>query len=138
MKKLTIIIGLLVAAQIAYTQSEVNITINVKGMLNRAGLLHVNVFNSSATYLKEPVRSMEFKLAEHEGDQFVIEGLPKGEYAISVVHDENSNGELDFGAMGPDEGYGFSNNPSAAFGPASYDDARLTIEEDTALTIKLN
>lgn len=138
MKKLTIIIGLLVAAQIAYTQNTVNITLNVKGMLNRAGLLQVSVFNSAANYLKEPVRSIEFKLEEHDGDQFIIEGLPKGEYAISVVHDENSNGELDFGAMGPDEGYGFSNNPPAAYGPAPYNDARLTVEEDIALTITLN
>ena len=138
MKKLTIIIGLLVAAQIVFSQDKVDLTLEVEGILDNTGLLKVNVFNSKDTYLKESVQSVSFDLEAAEGSQFVLEGLPKGEYAVSVVHDENKNGQLDFGAMGPVEGYGFSNNPPATFGPASYEDAKLEVEEDMVLTIKLN
>lgn len=138
MKKLVIVLGLLVAAKIACAQETVSVTLEVEGMLNSKGEMKVTVFNSEATYLKQPVKMLKVDLGSHESNTFVIEGLEKGEYAISVLHDENANGELDFGGMGPIEGYGFSNNPNAAFGPAEYSKARLNIESDTVLTIKLN
>ena len=118
MKKLVIILGLLVAAKIACAQETVSVTLEVEGMLNSKGKMSINVFNSKATYLQEAIQSIKVDLADHEGNTFVIENLEKGEYAISVHHDENDNGELDFGGMGPVEGYGFSNNPDASFGPA--------------------
>jgi uncharacterized protein (DUF2141 family) len=38
-------------------------------------------------------------------------GLKKGEYAVSVIHDENRNGKADESILGFfEEGYGFSNN----------------------------
>ncbi|MEM6525698.1 MAG: DUF2141 domain-containing protein [Bacteroidota bacterium] len=138
MKKLVIILGLLVAAKIVCAQETVSITVEVEGMLNHKGEMMVNVFNSSSSYLEEPFKSLKVDLNKHEGNIFLVEGLPKGEYAVSVLHDENKNGDLDFGGMGPVEGYGFSNNPNAAFGPAKYADAKFEIEGDTVLTIKLN
>lgn len=138
MKKLIIILGLLVAIKIAYAQETVSVTLEVEGMLNKKGNMSINVFNSTETYLKEPVQSMKIDLADYEGNSFILENLEKGEYAISVHHDENDNGELDFGGMGPVEGYGFSNNPDAAFGPAKYEAAKLDIQKDIVLAIKLN
>lgn len=57
----------------------------------------------------------------------VFRGVPEGEYALAVLHDENSNGELDTNIFGvPTEGYGVSNNAEAGtFGPPSYEDARF-------------
>ncbi len=138
MKKLIIILELLVAGKIACAQETVSITLEVEGILNSKGEMIVSVFDSKASYLKQAVKALKVDLANHEGNTFVIEGLEKGEYAISVLHDENGNGELDFGGMGPVEGYGFSNNPNAAFGPAEYSAAKLNIESDAVLTIKLN
>ncbi|MEM7109816.1 MAG: DUF2141 domain-containing protein [Bacteroidota bacterium] len=138
MKKLIIILGLLVVAKIACAQETVSITLEVEGMLNQKGEMRVSVFNSSSTFLKEPFKALKVDLEKHSGNTFTVDGLPKGEYAVSVLHDENENGELDFGGMGPVEGYGFSNNPNAAFGPAKYAEAKLMIETDTVLSIKLN
>ena len=138
MKNLIIIIGLLVAAQIAFSQDKVSLTLEVEGILDSTGVLKVNEFNSKDTYLKKSVRAVEFDLDALQEGSFILRDLPRGEYAISVVHDENRNGELDFGAMGPIEGYGFSNNPPAAFGPAAYEEARLNVENDMTLAIKLN
>ena len=138
MKKLVIILGLLVAAKIVAAQETVSVTLEVEGMLNNKGEMMINVFNSQATYLQKSIKALRVDLASHEGNSFVINDLDKGEYAISVVHDENTNGELDFGGMGPVEGYGFSNNPNAAFGPAEYSAAKFELSADTTLTIKLN
>ncbi len=39
--------------------------------------------------------------------------LAPGRYGLMVMHDENDNGKLDSNLLGiPQEGYGFSNNPS--------------------------
>jgi uncharacterized protein (DUF2141 family) len=40
---------------------------------------------------------------------FTFPSLPYGNYAVVVFHDENDNGEIDHGALGPKEPIGFSN-----------------------------
>jgi uncharacterized protein (DUF2141 family) len=51
-------------------------------------------------------------------------GVSSGAYAISVFHDENSNGKLDTNFVGiPREGVGASNNAKGHFGPPKFDAA---------------
>jgi len=54
-------------------------------------------------------------------------GLPQGDYAIAVIHDENGNGKLDTLAGIPREGFGFSRNPPVRFGPPRFSSARFTV-----------
>lgn len=64
-------------------------------------------------------------LARHQGT-CVFRGLPPGEYAIAVFHDENANNDLDQNIFGiPMEGTGASNDAYNLFGPPSYGDARF-------------
>ena len=56
---------------------------------------------------------------------FVFEDLPPGDYAIKVFQDADGDGELDFGFLGPEEAYGFSNGARATFGPPRWEDARF-------------
>ncbi|HKW33045.1 MAG TPA: DUF2141 domain-containing protein [Candidatus Acidoferrum sp.] len=51
-------------------------------------------------------------------------GMAPGTYAVSVFHDENSNGKLDTKFMGiPREGVGASNNAKGHFGPPKFEAA---------------
>lgn len=59
-----------------------------------------------------------------------FDGLPRGDYAIAVIHDENGNGRLDTFAGIPKEGFGFSRNPVITFGPPSFKAARFTVSGD--------
>lgn len=54
-------------------------------------------------------------------------GLPSGDYALSVVHDENGNGRLDTLLKMPREGFGFSRNPPIRFGPPTFAQARFAV-----------
>lgn len=56
-----------------------------------------------------------------------IEGLARGDYALSVIHDENRNSKLDTFAGIPREGFGFSRNPRIGFGPPRFAAAEFTI-----------
>jgi uncharacterized protein (DUF2141 family) len=61
--------------------------------------------------------------------------LEAGEYAIRYFHDENDNGKLEQNLFGmPVEGYGFSNNAKANFGPAAFEDMKVTITDQNLIT----
>lgn len=57
-----------------------------------------------------------------------FDGLPLGNYALAVIHDENSNAKLDTFAGIPREGFGFSRNPAIRFGPPKFNSARFPID----------
>lgn len=57
-------------------------------------------------------------------------GLPHGNYAVAVIHDENGNAKLDTFAGIPREGFGFSRNPPIRFGPPKFAAARFSIKDD--------
>ncbi|HSN82879.1 MAG TPA: DUF2141 domain-containing protein [Polyangiales bacterium] len=54
-----------------------------------------------------------------------FEGVAPGKYAVSVMHDENEDGELETSMVGrPKEWWGVSNNvPPERFGPPKYEAA---------------
>jgi len=71
--------------------------------------------------------------------QIEFADVAAGEYALSVFHDENGNGELDTGFMGiPKEPIGASNDARGRFGPPKFDDARFQVDDGVVeLTVNL-
>jgi len=56
----------------------------------------------------------------------VFGGVPAGDYAVTLFHDENGNGKFDSNFIGyPLEGYGFSNNAKARFKAPSFDECKF-------------
>lgn len=51
-----------------------------------------------------------------------------GSYAIALLHDENGNGKADMTLMIPREGFGFSRDAPARFGPPSFANAAFAVE----------
>ncbi|MGI9552193.1 MAG: DUF2141 domain-containing protein, partial [Aurantibacter sp.] len=66
--------------------------------------------------------------------------LDIGDYAISIYHDVDADGELDANLFKiPTEPTGFSNNPKSIFGPPDYRKALFSFGKDgQEITIKLN
>lgn len=63
--------------------------------------------------------------------RFRIDGLPPGEYAVAIIHDENGNAKLDTVLGIPREGFGFSRNPAIGFGPPRFSSARFGLAAGT-------
>lgn len=59
-----------------------------------------------------------------------FDGLPLGDYAVAVIHDENNNAKLDTFAGIPREGFGFSRNPPIRFGAPRFVAARFALTHD--------
>lgn len=62
-----------------------------------------------------------------------FDGLPRGDYAVAVIHDENGNRKLDTFVGIPREGFGFSRNPPIGFGPPHFAAARFTLGSDAGV-----
>jgi uncharacterized protein (DUF2141 family) len=60
----------------------------------------------------------------------IFEDVPYGKYAISLLHDENGNGEMDTNIFGyPQEGYGVSNNNTSGLRIPTFENARFELKE---------
>ncbi len=103
--------------------------IHITGFDNNDGVAKVALVNSKENYESDgtPYKGFNYKIINNEVIQTLT--LPHGEYAVKVIHDENSNDELDTRMFGiPKERYGFSNDARGSFGPPDYKDARFTLE----------
>jgi len=93
------------------------------------GSLRASLFTNESMFLKEEYRGQVVKVTG-QVMTILFENLPKGDYALSVIHDENENGELDTNFMGiPNEGFAFGNNAQGTFGPPSFDKTLVEISE---------
>lgn len=61
--------------------------------------------------------------------------IAPGTYAVSVLHDENEDGELNTGTFGiPAEGFGFSKNPEIRTGAPDFSEAAIVVVGAEATT----
>ena len=94
----------------------------------------VSLYQGENVWLEPGKEYLKRVLPMSEGDEtsIVFSGLPiDQEFALQVVHDRNSNGELDFQWFPPkpEEGVGVSNN-NFRMGPPDYEAATFRLEVD--------
>ena len=102
------------------------IRVEVSGMRNDNGQIVCALFSSAADFPKKGDNAVAQAkgLISHGHSACEFPGVAPGRYAVSVFHDENSNGKMDTNFMGiPREGVGASNNARGHFGPPKFDDA---------------
>lgn len=118
--------------------AQSSLEIHVDNIKSKKGSIQFGLFTTEADYLKKPV---EKKIIKSTGKDVTVifENLQPGDYALSVIHDENENGELDSNAFGiPKEGFAFGNNALGSFGPPPFDKAKITIaDQNVKQEIKL-
>jgi len=113
------------------------LTVTIRNVRNNKGTVAAALYQSDMEFMKKALQSRSVPSAKGEV-QLVFENIPAGEYAISVMHDANKNGELDTNFAGiPKEGFGFSNDAFGAFGPPSFEGAKFTISNAKEMVITL-
>jgi uncharacterized protein (DUF2141 family) len=125
---------------ILYTNAQeetFNLTVNISGLSSDKGTLLVGVYNKKEDFLNKQFKS-EISKIEDKKSIIIFKNLPKGEYAVSFVHDENDNKKMDTNFMGiPKEDYGCSNNATGFMGPPKYEDAKFMLEENKSINIEI-
>ena len=99
--------------------------IEIKNLKNTQGQICILVFSEEKGYPEDFNLAFKSKIisASKISKPILLEDLPKGNFVITILHDENSNNVMDKNIFGkPVEGYGVSNNPPAnTFGPPDFD-----------------
>ncbi|MDQ2823275.1 MAG: DUF2141 domain-containing protein [Pseudomonadota bacterium] len=114
-----------------------DMTIDIAGLKNARGKVMVAVYDRADNFLKQPMRTSTVD-AQAGTVHMLLTGLPAGDYAISLYHDENGNGKLDKNPLGmPIESYGFSNDAAGNYGPPSFQQAQVHLL-DTGTTVTVN
>lgn len=98
----------------------------IDGLRSDKGQVICSLYSSAESFPKDDQKAVAHAkslITNRHGD-CVFAGVRPGTYAISVFHDENSNGRLDRNFLGiPREGVGASNNARGHFGPPRFHDA---------------
>jgi uncharacterized protein (DUF2141 family) len=126
-------IGLLLiafAASAAHAQSRPSnvLRAEIVGLHSDQGQVMCALFPSSAGFpgdISKATGGVSVKI--HDGKAVCeFTNVAPGSYAVSVFHDENSNGKLDKKWLViPAEGVGASNDAKGSMGPPKFDDARF-------------
>ncbi len=121
------------------TFAQGKLAVVVKNVKDTKGQVRVGLFKDDKTFLKEAWKGEVVKAATGEV-MVMFENIPVGTYAISIIHDENENGELDSNFFGiPKEGFGFSNDAMGTFGPPDFAKASFSLkagEQQVAVSMR--
>ncbi|OBX23665.1 MULTISPECIES: DUF2141 domain-containing protein [Bizionia] len=115
------------------------LTINIQNIEKIQGHIIIGIYNAEEGFLEKDSEIKHYKLTVKENvESLVIDDLPKGDYAISMYHDENSDGICNLNFIGiPKEPYGFSNNFKPKFSAPKFVDCKFSLIEDQVMNIKL-
>jgi uncharacterized protein (DUF2141 family) len=107
------------------TPAESVIHVDISGLRTDKGQMLCALYSSAQAdaFPKKAEKAVARMTAKIADRQAVCEftGVAPGTYAVSVVHDENSNGKLDTNFIGmPREGVGASNDAKGHMGPPKF------------------
>jgi len=109
-----------------------NLTVVITGLRNNDGQLMVSLNKGSEGFPDENYFLQnyypKFNSPVHT---IVLKNVPYGNYAFSLLHDENMSGEMDYNWIGiPKEGFGFSRNYHVVLRAPKYEEANFEIDAE--------
>jgi len=129
-RKISVLWLVLLAASAApaWAQGAARLTIHVRGVLAKGGLVRLGVYDRTA-YGKdgEPVAFAD--VAARAGETVItLTGIAPGDYAIETYQDVNGNDDMDQTWVGlPLEPYGFSRDARPFLGKPGFDAVKVTL-----------
>ncbi len=138
MKKLFTILSIFIAT---VTAQAVTLTAVAKGLKNSKGVVQFSLYNKDGSIpdkkLNKYYKMQRVEISNKEAVA-VFTNLPKGRYAVSVFHDENSNGKIDKGLLMPKEGVGLTNFKSInLFHLPNFKKASFTLDKNKKIIIDM-
>jgi uncharacterized protein (DUF2141 family) len=127
----------------AQTKDTGTLTVRVNGARNTKGKIGVTLFQDAQGFPDEPSKAVRQQSVDIDpktmSAQVTFKDIPQGTFAVSVLHDENSNGKMDKNFVGmPKEGYGASNNPKKKKRAPTFDEAKFAFNSsEQAIEITL-
>ena len=112
---LMLIVSTILLSFMAKEQNTFTLTVEIENLRNSKGEVQFALYNTDGSIPDEHYKNY-FKIdksrIENGKAEITFSNLPKGIYAVNILHDENKNGKIDKGFILPKEGIGFSNYSS--------------------------
>jgi len=116
----------------AFSPGTATLTVALEGFHNDRGTAIVSLFHGKKGFPDEVAASVSTLNVAIQGGKATVTfaDLPYGDYALSVLHDEDGDGQMATGLLGaPREGFGFSGYPDYRFGHPDYQQVRFLLVE---------
>ena len=138
MQKVLMTYALLLTGVLCAQEKESHtVTVTISGMNADRGNVYVGLYNSEDTFLERPYKGAIAKITDKKATA-TFKGIVKGEYAVSVFHDENSNEKMDTNFIGiPKEPTGCSNGAKGFMGPPKYKNAKFKVITNTVIPVEV-
>ncbi|CAM4111415.1 DUF2141 domain-containing protein [Flavobacterium antarcticum] len=136
MKTILLLFGMLAGLT---PSNNPKLTIKISNIEKIKGEIKVGIFNTDTHFLKEGYALKNYSVkVENNTAILTITDLPKGEYAVTMYHDQNSDNECNKNFIGiPKEPYAFSNNIKPKMSAPKYKDCKFDLSENKTLNITL-
>ncbi len=123
-------------------EGSLDVTVRVKGLKDSSGQLIALLFTGPNGFPEDGEAAdrthVLSKIPPEPPVEMQFNDLKKGTYAITVLHDENGDGQMNRSLLGlPQEGYGMSMNPPVSAGAPSFRDAAFTLKDHRSLTVNM-
>jgi len=111
------------------------LTVLIENVTSNQGKILLSIHSKENFMSSETVASKE-KVATQGEMQFQFSELPKGIYAIMLLHDANGNYRMDFSENGhPKEAYATSGIKNL-YGPPNFKDSSIAFVKDTLVRLR--
>lgn len=136
---LFLIVSLFISRRSSDLYAQTNLNVIIKNIKNDKGNILVGLYDKASGFPRHVKEGRIVKVTEKQM-KVTFPDMKPGTYAISVLHDENQNKDLDQTRLGmPREGFGFSNDAMGVVGPPTFRKARIAFKgkEDMDVTINM-
>jgi uncharacterized protein (DUF2141 family) len=116
-----------------FTPKNGNPTLTIQvNKVQKKGTLYVSVCTKSSEWSSNGKYTFKYKPVLGQANNFEINTIPNGNYAIALYQDQNGNGKLDTNFFGiPTEPYAFSNNKAPVFSEPSFEDCKFLFNKQS-------
>ncbi|MDF5707620.1 MAG: DUF2141 domain-containing protein [Nostoc sp. S4] len=106
------------------------LTVEIDGLKNKRGQVCASIFASSQGFPNQRDRVLQGQCIKITDTPLLItfENLKAGNYAVAIIHDQNSDRTLNRNILGiPIEGFGFSRNPEITTSAPKFSQAAFLV-----------
>ena len=124
-----------------YGKDGYDLIVKVNNLRNTNGVVQYSIYNKPDSLPDEHFKKYYLqKTAKivNNSSEVVFKNLPKGVYAVNILHDENKNHQIDKGFMLPKEGVGLSNYEKInLFNKPNFKNAGFILNKDKEISVKV-
>ena len=117
----------------SYSVGTYDVTVKITNIRNTKGRIQLQIYRTGTSFAAEtPYKELYVskKDLKNKTLTYTVHGLKTGTYGLALLDDENSNKEMDYGWVMPNEGFGFSDYYHTAWSKPKFSQFKFSLSTD--------